>query len=72
MSSKFEGLPLALLEAMACECAIVATKVGGVPEVIQDGVSGQLVSAQSKMEMIKALIFYIENENDRKVQAIAG
>jgi len=72
MSSKFEGLPLALLEAMACECAIVATKVGGVPEVIENGISGLLVSADSQKEMISALSFYIENEKDRKAQGIAG
>jgi glycosyltransferase involved in cell wall biosynthesis len=40
MSSEFEGLPLALLEAMAAGRAVVATAVGGVPEAIADGESG--------------------------------
>jgi glycosyltransferase involved in cell wall biosynthesis len=43
ISSEFEGLPLALLEAMAAERAVVATRVGGIPEVVEDGVSGVLV-----------------------------
>lgn len=43
ISSEFEGLPLALLEAMAAERAVVATRVGGIPEVVEDGTSGVLV-----------------------------
>jgi Glycosyl transferases group 1 len=38
-----EGLPLAILEAMACARAVVATPVGGVPEAVVDGTTGLLV-----------------------------
>ena len=44
MSSDFEGLPVALIEAMACKCAPVCTKAGGIPEVISHGEHGLLVS----------------------------
>jgi glycosyltransferase involved in cell wall biosynthesis len=43
MSSVFEGLPVALLEAMSMECAIVSTGVGGIPEVVRSGENGVLV-----------------------------
>jgi len=45
MPSLNEGLPFALLEAMACGCCPVATAVGGVPEVIQSPELGWLVPA---------------------------
>jgi glycosyltransferase involved in cell wall biosynthesis len=46
MSSAFEGLPVALLEAMSMECAVVSTAVGGIPEVIRSGENGVLVEAK--------------------------
>ncbi len=43
LTSRFEGLPRAVLQAMAAGVAVVATAVDGTPEVVEDGVTGLLV-----------------------------
>ena len=43
LTSNFEGLPIALLEALACGCPIVSADVGGVSSVVHPGVNGELV-----------------------------
>jgi len=42
-SGSREGIPVALMEAMACELPVVASRISGIPELVEDGVSGILV-----------------------------
>ena len=48
MPSEMESFGLAALEAMACSVPSIATRVGGVPELIDDGVNGLLVPARRR------------------------
>jgi len=61
MSSYHEGVPMALLEAMSLNKAIVSTAVGGINEVIQDGVSGLLVEPNSALALAEACFKVLDN-----------
>jgi glycosyltransferase involved in cell wall biosynthesis len=55
LGSRFEGLPISLLEAMAAEVPVVATTVGGVPEAVTHGVEGMLVPPAQPHELAGAI-----------------
>jgi glycosyltransferase involved in cell wall biosynthesis len=55
LSSTFEGLPIALLEAMALGRPAVVTRVGGVPEVVTDGAQGLLVPPRDPAALAEGL-----------------
>jgi glycosyltransferase involved in cell wall biosynthesis len=56
LASRNEGTPVAVIEAMAAARAVVATAVGGVPDVVQDGVTGVLVPPGDAGAMAAALV----------------
>ncbi|MEK7703135.1 MAG: glycosyltransferase [Nitrospirota bacterium] len=56
LPSKSEGLPLAILEAMAAKIPIVATRVGGIPEIIRDQETGWLVPPEDSAAMGEGIV----------------
>ena len=50
-----EGIPQALTQALAMERAVVATNIGGIPEVIQDGKSGFLVAPKNSEQLAEKI-----------------
>jgi glycosyltransferase involved in cell wall biosynthesis len=55
MPSLTEGLPITLLEAMRAKLPIVASSVGGIPDVLEDGVGGILVQPENVKELAAAI-----------------
>lgn len=66
MSSIFEGLPIAMLEAMSCSCAVISTKAGGIGEVIEEGTSGMLCEVDEYMKLVSVGIHLLRNPEERK------
>jgi glycosyltransferase involved in cell wall biosynthesis len=63
LPSLSEGTPRAILEAMMCGLPVVATKVGGIPEMIEDGVNGLLVSPKNEKALAKALTHVLSDSD---------
>lgn len=72
MSSVTEGLGTSLLDAMACSRPIVASRTGGIPEVIEDGVNGMLVPPRDGPSLAGAIVTMLTDERRRTDMAAAG
>ena len=55
MTSAFEGLPVALLEAMSMNCLPACTAAGGIPEIVQNGVNGILVPLDQPLLLLEQI-----------------
>ena len=61
MPSRYEGFPIALLEAMALGKPIIATAVNGIPEAIENAYNGLLVPSEDDKALAAALLQFIED-----------
>ena len=61
MSSRREGQPMALLEAMAYGLPVVSTRVGGIPETLEDGKEGILVEPENPKALADALLVLMQD-----------
>ncbi len=72
LSSVSEGFGRAVAEAMACAKTVVATKAGGLSEVVEDGITGRLVSPKNSTALAEAIIELLKDKKKAENMGIAG
>jgi glycosyltransferase involved in cell wall biosynthesis len=72
MSSVTEGLGTSLLDAMACARPIVATRAGGIPEIVEDEVNGLLVPVRDHRALAAAIVRALNDPALRRRMGEAG
>jgi glycosyltransferase involved in cell wall biosynthesis len=71
-ASRFEGLPIVVLEAIASGCPVVATAVDGTRELIEDGVHGWLVPPEQPQLFAQAIQAALSDPVEAKRRAVAA
>ena len=72
LPSRSEGLGIAIIEAMAMGLPVVATNVGGIPEVVEDGITGSLVPSENPALLADAIIDLLLNPEKSKQMGERG
>ena len=72
LPSVWEGLPMILLEAMAAECPIIASRVGGVPGIIENGLNGSLVEPKNPEALATEITGVLKDRRLRDKYASEG
>jgi glycosyltransferase involved in cell wall biosynthesis len=67
LTSDWEGTPNVVMEAMACGLPVVATRVGGVPEVIENGITGFHVESRDESGMVSAVCRLVQDPHLREL-----
>jgi glycosyltransferase involved in cell wall biosynthesis len=71
-SKRAEGIPNALMEAMACQLPVIGTRTAGLAELIDDRINGLLVEEQNAQALAEALAFIWHNRDKAAEMAIAA
>jgi glycosyltransferase involved in cell wall biosynthesis len=72
IASVSEASPNVILEAMAAGLPVVATRVGGIPELVEDGTSGLLVEPRNSASLAEALVALLADEDRRRSMGEKG
>jgi Ser/Thr protein kinase RdoA (MazF antagonist) len=71
-NGQMEGIPVALMEAMASGLPVVATRLSGIPELVQDGVTGLLVTPGDERALADAIALLHQREHLRQEMGRRG
>ena len=72
MPSYSEGLPNILLEAMACGTAVLATSVGAIPDIVQDGKTGFILESNNPIRMSERIMKLLNQPEFLEKTAMGG
>lgn len=72
LPSRREGISNTILEAMASGLPVIASRVGGNPEIVTDGVSGKLVASADPMALANAMLEYLRKPSLMQAHGQAG
>ena len=72
LTSDNEGMPVTIIESMASGVPVVATNVGGIPDLIRDGVNGHLVPPRNPEAVARAALSILRDPNRRASMAVAA
>lgn len=72
LPSLFEGLPMIVLESLCSGTPVIASRVNGVPEVIQHGTNGRLVTPGNVKELTESMAYYVEHPEVIPVHGKSG
>jgi glycosyltransferase involved in cell wall biosynthesis len=70
LSSTYEGMPITLIEALACGCTPICTPVGGIKDSIENGVTGFLSKTISETDYYETIISYLNKKDDIKKEKL--
>jgi len=70
MSSLTEGTPISIMEAMSMKLPVVASRVGGIPELIHEGETGLLVNSDNPDEITDAVLNLLKSSKTRRKMGV--